>query len=376
MTLPVTVILPEESIFILFTPAYLKNKTPAVSTTDQFVPRVVVPEKVGLEIVGLAFKTTAPVPLEVVTPVPPLATGRVPVTLVVKFAKVVEVVPVPPLAIGKVPVTPVVSGSPVQLVNVPEEGVPRTGVVRVGLVDKTTLPVPVEVVTPVPPLATGKVPVTPVVKGNPVQLVKVPEEGVPKTGVTSVGLVDNTVLPDPVEVVTPVPPLATGKVPVTPVVRGSPVQLVKVPEEGVPRTGVVSVGLFSVGLVSVLLVSVSVPANVDNVPVVGKVTEVKAVEVNVVANAPDVVRLPPSVIVLLVFATPVPPFAPSNTPDTSDVLMSIASQLVFVPSDLRYLPLALVWLGAKALNAALAVTCPVPPLAIANVPVIPLLLVS
>lgn len=341
MTLPVTVILPDESSFILFTPPYLKNKTPAVSTTDQFVPRVVVPEKVGLEIVGLAFKTTAPVPLEVVTPVPPLATGRVPVTLVVKFANVVEVVPVPPLAIGKVPVTPVVSGSPVQLVKVPEEGVPRTGVVRVGLVDKTTLPVPVEVVTPVPPLATGKVPVTPVVKGNPVQLVKVPEEGVPKTGVTSVGLVDNTVLPDPVEVVTPVPPLATGNVPVTPVVRGSPVQLVKVPEEGVPKTGVVSVGLFSVGLVSVLLVSVSVPANVDNVPVVGKVTEVKAVEVNVVANAPEVVRLPPSVIVLLVFATPVPPFAPSNTPDTSDVLMSIASKLVFVPSDLRYLPLAL-----------------------------------
>jgi hypothetical protein len=269
-----------------------------------------------------------------------LATGSVPVTLVVKFANVVEVVPVPPFAIGKVPVTPVVSGSPVQLVKVPEEGVPRTGVVRVGLVDKTTLPVPVEVVTPVPPLATGKVPVTPVVKGNPVQLVKVPEEGVPKTGVTSVGLVDNTVLPDPVEVVTPVPPLATGRVPVTPVVRGSPVQLVKVPEEGVPKTGVVSVGLFSVGLVSVLLVSVSVPAKVANVPVVGRVTVVVLVAVRVVANAPEVVRLPPSVIVLPVLATPVPPFAPSSTPETSDVLMSIASQLVFVPSDLRYLPFA------------------------------------
>ena len=124
----------------------------------------------------------------VVTPVPPLATGNVPVTLVVKFANVVEVVPVPPFAIGKVPVTPVVRGKPVQLVKVPEEGVPRTGVVRVGLVDKTTLPVPVEVVTPVPPLATGKVPVTPVVKGNPVQDDKVPDVGVPSIGVTSVGL--------------------------------------------------------------------------------------------------------------------------------------------------------------------------------------------
>jgi hypothetical protein len=134
VTSPVTVILPDESIFILFTPPYLKNKTPAASTTDQFVPRAIVPVKVGPEIVGLeidglAFKTTAPDPLDVVTPVPPLATGRVPVTLVVKFAKVVEVVPVPPLAIGKVPVTPVVRGKPVQLVKVPEEGVPKTGVV-------------------------------------------------------------------------------------------------------------------------------------------------------------------------------------------------------------------------------------------------------
>ena len=36
------------------------------------------------------------------------------------------------------------------------------------------------VVVPVPPLATGKVPVTPVVKGRPVKLVAVPEDGVPK----------------------------------------------------------------------------------------------------------------------------------------------------------------------------------------------------
>jgi len=43
--------------------------------------------------------------VSVAAPVPPLETGSVPVTLVVKFANVVEVVPVPPLAIGKVPVT-------------------------------------------------------------------------------------------------------------------------------------------------------------------------------------------------------------------------------------------------------------------------------
>jgi hypothetical protein len=63
------------------------------------------------------------------------------------------------------------------------------------------------VVLPVPPFATGSVPVTPVVNGRPVQLVNVPEDGVPNTGVTSVGEVDSTFAPDPVDVVTPVPPL-------------------------------------------------------------------------------------------------------------------------------------------------------------------------
>ena len=49
-----------------------------------------------------------------------------------------------------------------------------------GEVPNTTAPLPVLVVTPVPPLATGNVPVTPVVIGRPVQLVSVPLEGVPK----------------------------------------------------------------------------------------------------------------------------------------------------------------------------------------------------
>jgi len=126
---------------------------------------------------------------------------------------------VPPLAIGKTPVTPVVSGKPVALVKVPDEGVPNTGVTKVGLVARTFAPEPVEVVTPVPPFATGRVPVTPVVSGKPVALVKVPDVGVPKIGVTSVGVVFNTTEPVPVEVVTPVPPLAVGNVLDTPVVR-------------------------------------------------------------------------------------------------------------------------------------------------------------
>jgi len=51
----------------------------------------------------------------------------------------------------------------------------------------------------VPPLATGRIPVTPVVSGNPVQLVSVPLVGVPSSGVTSVGLLSMTNF-DPVPV--------------------------------------------------------------------------------------------------------------------------------------------------------------------------------
>ena len=59
---------------------------------------------------------------------------------------------------------------------------------------------------------------------------------------------------------------------------------------------------------NVLLVKVSEPARVANVPVVGRVIEVLAVYVKVVVKAPEVVKLPPTVIVLPVLATPVPPY--------------------------------------------------------------------
>lgn len=75
----------------------------------------------------------------------------------------------------------------------------------------------------------------------PVKLVATPEDGVPSAGVTNVGLFDNTVLPVPVEVVTPVPPEATARVTdkpaAVPVVfwfNVGNVQFVKVPEDGVP----------------------------------------------------------------------------------------------------------------------------------------------
>ena len=116
------------------------------------------------------------------------------------------------------PLTPVLTGKPVAFVNVAAEGVPRFGVLRVGVVkvgelESTTAPLPVEVVLPVPPLATASVPVTPVDNGKPVAFVNVAAEGVPRAGVVKVGDVASTTAPLPVDVVPPVPPLATASVP-------------------------------------------------------------------------------------------------------------------------------------------------------------------
>ena len=74
----------------------------------------------------------------------------------------------------------------------------------------------------VPPFSIGKIPVTPVVKGNPVAFVKTPDAGVPSAGVTNVGLLDKTVLPVPVDVETPVPPCETPIIPETPVPTRNP----------------------------------------------------------------------------------------------------------------------------------------------------------
>ena len=73
------------------------------------------------------------------------------------------------------------------------------GVVNVGLVARTFEPEPVVVPEePVPPFAAGRIPVTPVVKGSPVALVSVTLEGVPKFGVVRTGLLESTILPVPV----------------------------------------------------------------------------------------------------------------------------------------------------------------------------------
>lgn len=98
-----------------------------------------------------------------------------------------------------------------QLVNVPLDGVPSAGVTNVGEVANTKAPVPVSSVTAANRLALDGVakkvatpvpnPETPDPTGRPVQLVKTPLDGVPKSGVTSVGLVALTGAPVPVAVV-------------------------------------------------------------------------------------------------------------------------------------------------------------------------------
>lgn len=136
-------------------------------------------------------------------------TKLVPVSFVSAAAKLAELgvarnvaTPVPR------PDTPVLIGRPVQFVSVPEVGVPRTGVTRVGVFANTSAPEPVssvmaasrlaelgvakKVATPVPK------PEIPVLTGSPVQFVKVPDVGVPSAGVTRVGLLAKTMLPEPV----------------------------------------------------------------------------------------------------------------------------------------------------------------------------------
>src|SRR5207237_2750434 len=98
------------------------------------------------------------------------------------------------------PETPVEMGKPVQFVKVPEDGVPMFGVVKDGEVANTRRPVPVLSVIAELRLADDGVVrnvVMPAARqvrrveiGKPVQLVKVPADGVPMLGVVKEGEVE------------------------------------------------------------------------------------------------------------------------------------------------------------------------------------------
>jgi hypothetical protein len=138
--------------------------------------------------------------------------------------------------------------------KVPDVGVPRTGVTRVGDVAKTRDPDPVSSVTaaakfadegvpnhvatpepreviPVPPLPAGNVPVTFVVRFTKVvEVLPVPPLAIGRVPVTFVVRLTKVVE------VLPVPPLAIGSVPVTFVVRLTKVvEVLPVPPEAIGR---------------------------------------------------------------------------------------------------------------------------------------------
>jgi hypothetical protein len=146
----------------------------------------------------------------------------------------------------------VLTGRPVQFVSVPDVGVPKTGLISVGVLANTRAPVPVssvtakarlelvgvarKVATPVPS------PEIPLETGRPVQFVSVPEEGVPRIGVTSVGEVERTTSPVPVTVVIEVPLILK----LFPVPAVSNVLLVKVSVVALPTKVSVAAGRVNV----------------------------------------------------------------------------------------------------------------------------------
>jgi len=236
----------------------------------------------GVVRVGDVANTNAPLPVSSVTADAKLADEGVPKKVATPVAN---------------PDTPVEIGRPVQLVRVPEDGVPNAGVTRVGEVANTNAPLPVSsditpancnevvaantprllpVVVNVPAVGnvtleaavvvSVKLLAPEVANVDPCANVKVAEvagavivtllivvaSATPNTGVTRVGDVANTLTPVPVLSVSADAKLADEGVPKkvatpvakpdTPVEIGRPVQLVRVPEPGVPNAGVMKVG--------------------------------------------------------------------------------------------------------------------------------------
>ena len=274
VTIPVVALIPDALI---------------VTTLPTTILVAVASPNTGVTNVGLVANTSAPVPVSSVT-------------ADIKFA--LDGVAKNVATLAPRPLIPVETGSPEQLVRVPDCGVPNTGVTNVGLVANTAEPEPVSSVSAEARFADDGVarkvatlaarPEIPVETGSPVQLVRVPDCGVPNIGVTNVGDVESTTLPVPVLPVTPVPPLATGKVPVTPVVNGNPVQLVNVPDCGVPNTGVTNVGLVA---------NTAEPEPVSSVSAVARLEELK--EPNDVAVLTDVIAPVKLGILVVEVAVPV-----------------------------------------------------------------------
>jgi hypothetical protein len=180
------------------TPVDIGSPVALVRVPDVGVPRI------GVTNVGLVAKTAAPVPVSSVSAVKRFEEVKLPSTV----ALPVDVTA--PVRLALVVTVPAVKLAPVPVMLVPTsaDGVPSAGVTRVGEVAKTSAPVPVSSVTVEMRLADDGVasqvampvpkPETPVEMGSPVALVRVPDVGVPRIGVTKVGEVESTMFPVPV----------------------------------------------------------------------------------------------------------------------------------------------------------------------------------
>lgn len=221
------------------------------------------------------------------------------------------------------PEMPVATGRPVAFVSVAADGVPRLGVVKAGELANTSAPVPVSSVTAVAKLALEGVarnaatpvpkPEMPVATGNPVALVKVTAEGVPRFGVIRVGDDDITTFPDPVIAYSPrtpallyktrpLAPLATAELPTVNVLAPPPVALKTPPLRDSPAPTLISstapvLAVLRPRMRAVVIVRplVVIAPCAINVPDVGRVTLVEPLVVKVRAFAPLVVKFAASV---------------------------------------------------------------------------------
>jgi hypothetical protein len=193
-------------LFRLFLIASLTNNVFAIAVVRN--PKVCV-GTVGVPVrAGEIDRTVEPVPVLVVTPVPPFATARVPARVIVPDVLVLGVSPVVPAEKEVTPEpepeiadwTKAVVASCV--VFVPATAVGAVGTpVNAGAIERTTDPVPVLVITPVPPFATARVPasvIAPLVAEAGVKpVVPAEKEDTPVLVIVATPLVVDTDIPVP-----------------------------------------------------------------------------------------------------------------------------------------------------------------------------------
>jgi hypothetical protein len=191
----------------------LKFQVPAAAcgkilTTPELLPEIakllaLAAPKTGVTKVGLVDKTLLPLPVLVVTPVPPFSTGNaVPLKVTARVPLLVTGLPETLRKVGTVKPTEVTVPT-VKVVQVIALETPPAEVKTCPLVPAVVGKLKFQV----PAAACGKILTTPELLP---EIAKLLAPAFPKTGVTKVGLVDKTLLPLPVLVVTPVPPFSTG----------------------------------------------------------------------------------------------------------------------------------------------------------------------